>query len=393
MTETTPRTWQIRSLRLLAMMLLLGCMFTPRLANADEPATAKRTRTLGERIQENKQLADWCDQLSDRGHYALRGLIDQSMQLGRMLTLTEFIQHMEAPFFRLESDLESKLVRGLELTDYDILWLVFSQAQASADKKSQILSRLREAREAVRTLHVAYTVTEFDNGEKRESVQRCSFAMDRQRLYFDRSPDRQERVDRKIDAYDGQVLRELFEEGGKTRGVIQTLDSKMRFVSDSNPLVQSGIINSFEFPVPEMHDLARQARDMSVFDEQEAFEGEQCIVMGSPIHRYFLSPKLNFAMIGSDSRFEFDKKAGQLQVRQTYGVSHNSGFQDLGGGLWLPTKMEIAFYKAGRITHRRTTEVTKWQINAPLDASLFTDVIPAGTWVTDAVRNEFYREN
>jgi hypothetical protein len=115
-------------------------------------------------------------------------------------------------------------------------------------------------------------------------------------------------------------------------------------------------------------------------------------MMGWPGHRFYLAPQFNFAVVAVDSCFRFDEKTGRLNETEKYTIQRNSGFKDLGNGLWLPEKMETTYYEARKIKMRRTTKVIEWNVNPKIDSAQFTDVIPAGVLVTDAVRGGTYRQ-
>jgi len=183
-------------------------------------------------------------------------------------------------------------------------------------------------------------------------------------------------------------LRQLYQwsSQGLNDGAITTLKGRGECYHPDNLLSRCMLLNS---PI----DLGRKdsASDLAaakhvVFPGVVAWEGHEVIVLGSSEMKFFLSPDLNYALVGIESRLQFDKEQGKLVEKKEATSCAFSGFKEFENGLWLPSSLDVKFYKDGKLAGTQKVTYQKIAVNSEIPSKDF-DIIPDGVHVINQVEN------
>jgi len=140
-------------------------------------------------------------------------------------------------------------------------------------------------------------------------------------------------------------------------------------------------------------DMVRFLEDPTVFvfEKNVEFNGFNCLVAGNAYDLVFLSPDLDYSVIGA-SIYQYGYDENQRTVSYyLYGKSLLSDFVEFDNGVWLPKTIQVFRYdEKGDSTFRKTVKVSQIEVNKEIDDSYFTDFIPDDIFIDNRDTGDFF---
>jgi hypothetical protein len=277
-------------------------------------------------------------------------------------------------------------------------WKEFTSLLKPPISKTDLKVLHQAVRDSILDLRVVYRLRASGKdyaGEKINIDERREFAIAGPKVFRGRSESKIDDARSKRDeviAYDGQLVRSsLRRPDGRTSGSVDVFRSRSMFYElDNNLLTTLMMTNSKETKGigSIFHDFIQflEHEGNIVLEERSTVDGTSCITVGCPDFQVYLDPNHNYA-ITKFEHFIFPS-AGPAKRKMERRMSE---FEDCGNSIWLPKQVRsIEFDEQGGIRAQWEISVMEWQVNKGLPDGYFSDVIPRGALVLDAVRGASY---
>jgi hypothetical protein len=346
--------------------------------------------TFKERMEADYECQQAYRQLSSDALRVIESAAQFQASRGRMPSYPEFLELLAIPNQHLSAEDRLGIFR------------IFGRVQQPTVSATDLYELLRAERESLKTLRTQYLVSYLTEpltpGGRQpagEYQRKCTFLFDGLKTLLETSEYRGGTFERKlVEAYDGKALRSSLERPGAMRyGAIQAPDGRGRFFAEGNPLLSAKLLDeSVDLQRPgTFPDAARLAKRSFVYETPVQVGATKCIVIGNERVQVFCSLEHGFAVVEERmGRIDIDPSTGGYLYSKDFSVLTNSDFEDIGGKLWLPRRSEFVWTQAGRVVERYVTTVDSYEANLPVPDSTFTDIIPKGAYVADAVQNVCY---
>lgn len=286
----------------------------------------------------------------------------------------------------------SKPTAPLTRTDYVAIINIYFSTAGAPDVENSVLTSLFQAkREAVRSFECDYERwTEGIWVERGMSpYKKARFRLQNSDVMLDYiegvSPSV---ISRHYAVHVGLTSREEFEKSidGLNDGTI--MESRDRFECfDSDGLLSVCRLINSKVDLGKSQDAADFASSAcAVFPGRVSWRGHDAVVVGSPEYRIYLSPAMNYAIVGTESILGFDDALGKLIPCPEPATCEFDEFHDYGNGLWLPAEITTTMIENEKQVGRIHLVYTGVKINGTIPASEFS-VIPDGVHVIDQTKN------
>jgi len=136
-----------------------------------------------------------------------------------------------------------------------------------------------------------------------------------------------------------------------------------------------------------------------VFHEEKMANGKRCVIVANSFQRFFLDPECDFSLI----RFELFEQIFEennlspkplentkIIGRRPLFITDHFDLVDKGNGIWIPSRIECAYYTDGKPDGQATITVLDAQFNTAIPDLFFSDVIPDDAFVADGSRGMTY---
>jgi len=373
----------------ISVNLILGTLFLCFVSVSAAAESSVADSVLQNRLESSKSSLVYVKRLSPAGKKVLDGLYSQSKQLGRMQSLSEVEAHLSVEDAKISND------------DYWNIMLALRWAQKPEVSTKELLRLVGGYRDSLPSpLWIKYRLDDYSairDESYRTLHSQCFFGMENEKLYYSETTG----IDTKVMAFDGKFVGSMDIQDdvkSQNRGVIKKLELREAFIRTSNPLRFSKLLDTardlgVHHPEEELFQTIAQ---YGIWETKEEFAGQECIVLGYPGIKYFLSPAHGFAIIGHrGGAYEFDTTLGRL-VKQPIAETKDFGdFVSIADGVFLPKSYEHKVYRSGKISLSFTISIDEISTEKPLVFEFQGhDLLPSpfqvitpGTYTIDSVRN------
>lgn len=339
------------------------------------------------RIQANRFTAATARRLSEGGHAVLLDIAKQCETLGRMLTMREAMLVMSRASSPITND------------DYFGIVSLVKRSQQPKLKKEDVEASLRDAMAAIRTIDVTYDV-EYAGGARDNITSRNRFMLDGALISWDRMQTvvpESARPQREINSYDGNhwfnVMTsgreniDQWERGTNVLATKRSLDSRTRFLDNTNPLVLQKLLqvsNTFDVPPESSEPIEGFFNRAALFETTEQSNGRECVCVSCVDQTWYLCPELGFALVSKrEDEFAFDLNAGRVIETGVFEEQHAEDFTLAGDAVWLPRRITRTVFRRDE-TEVQQIKLHEIHVNDPIDRSTFSSVVPSGALLADA---------
>lgn len=353
-----------------------------------EPRSPLPEGLIARRVRTDESCQSYLKQLSDGGRKVWRRLEELAERLGRMPSLPEWTELL------VETD---AVITG---KDRGCLFFCFGSIQ-KVELSAQELARMyRKKRAKIESISVDYDVRYVIASPPKGSVEvpptrsSCTFIAEGDRLLYRRAEFKgEESLEEETETFDGEIVRTLLRSpGGSLYASLMELDWRSRFFDQCNPLVCARLINS---PVDfgrerDDVDLSAEVRSLFAYETPVEINGIECRAFGAYDRQYYCSPAHGYALVAVRHAAGYDTNLKHYVRDGNRHRELNSDFVAAIDDLWLPGRSETWWIRDGRVTRLIRMRVDEYQINDPVEGAVFDDIIPDGTFVSDALRDETY---
>lgn len=319
-------------------------------------------------------------------HYitALRSIKERS---GHAPTLDDYRKLLRDPSPRIS------------LQDYRFIQAEFITSQRPLLTLDQIRQLHASLRDSITTFRASWRMEytwnkPVDPLNMKFRTGKYEFWMDSAKLRFDatRGPNFNEPQGSSVRSYDGSVERVFDSISTGKSAVIHPLISVAYYFDRTHPLQVAKLVDS-------QRDLGKSVGGLENFQNRYAyplertvdFLGTQCIPLFEQDTVYYLDPGLNYAYCGMEAgRYVFNAEEGKIVESDTYGIHSLTDMTDCGNGIWLPRRATETRYVRGAVESVLAIDITFVEVNKPLDATVFEQIVPSGVEVFDGTRGVAY---
>jgi len=348
-----------------------------------------KTEAVGVEVRDHPReaLAAMFGGPSDIAQHYIDKLNEIKEKTGRAPTLNEFRK------------LLTNTNPRLSIQDYRFVQAAFITMQSPQLTLEDIRILRASLRNSISTFRASWTVEHTWNMRVDPSVEnfkagKFDFWMDSGKLRYDarHGIDLNSLQVTEARSYDGNVERVFDSDATRKGAVIHPLISVSYYFHPENPLWLAKLIDT-------QRDLGKTEGGLENFqnryayplEEAVVFNGADCVPLVEQDTVYYLDPKRNYAFCGMEAgRYFFDQERGGLIESGQYAVHFLDGLKDCGDGIWIPTLSTETKYTQGTPDSVKTIKVSLVEVNQPIDASIFEQVVPSGVDVFDGTRGIAY---
>jgi hypothetical protein len=341
------------------------------------------------RVRAHPSCQPYLERLSPEGRRVWQALSEEADRLGRMPSLSEYTELLvssEGPF---------------TTDDRVSLYFCFGEIQEPRISKGGLYDLLRAQRVSIASLRARYSTDyrvrdNFPEPERGSRVFECEFAFDGQKAFFEKSVLRDDAwLKKETEAYDGEVLRTLLEEPDENPyGTIGPLDARGRSFVPENPMWCAGLVNSVVVTKGEGSencDLGLAVNQNFVYEIPATIRGIECLPVGQVGSVWYCSLGHQYALVEKrigDVHFD---EGTQRYVRRDSSVVHkNSEFAPVSDQVLMPKRSEYTLTREGQIVQHFVTTVSSYELNEDVSPDLFSEIIPQGAYLVDALQDAVY---
>lgn len=352
------------------------------------------TELLRARAAASPKMLPWIERLSPAAHEAWDDACAQSDAIGRMPSIQDFLKVLETPTARLTKD------------DFTQLQWIFARLQRPSVDANALRELLTARAHSIETLDCRYRAS-ISGGSNDGWSHDVRFAIDGSKMYLwrDSESSKGERI-LNVVGYDGELLAMYSREGeerlapilapdASVNAEILPFDSAARFLDEMNPLFLQKVFDfksRFDFGT-ESDDLTQVVAE-GVYETSVDFHGVECVVAGVPQMLHYLAPEFGYSLVGVEKFvYDFDSKRGAVTRQGDYSRTViASDFISEAPDLWLARNIEVTVRRAKSPNEVQTIAVQAYNVNDPIPATLFSDIIPPNAYVADRTLGAMYVE-
>lgn len=343
-----------------------------------------------ERLSRHPTWAFVASQLSPAGKAILDRLLQSADSTGRPPPLADFISILLENKVRLSRD------------DDTNIHFLYGQMQRGPISKTDLLALRTAQRSLLSSINTEYIVT-FDKENRPAQFAgapprtfRTHFAMDGVHLYLQRET----LVDGTSTGvetlgYDGEVVRRLLAEDNQLPfGSVSRFQGRRQFIVPGNPLLAAKLLD-YRSDLDEetaSDDLTQILTGHYVFEDVHTIRNQRCVLIGDAFEQAYLAIDLGYALVQYRAgNLAFDPSAGTYSRTDSYDLLDNDDFEQVADNLWLPKRFTFTSLSNGEPYYAYATQVSTYSVNTPPSRTLFEQIIPDGTFVSDGVQNATYQ--